>query len=71
MPQNRKTVNNVKSTMTSREICLEVIVSVLEKGEFYNAAVTRALTDNRDLKPVDRAFIAALTEGTVSLSRLV
>ena len=65
MPQNRKTVNNVKSTMTSREICLEVIVSVLEKGEFYNAAVTRALADNRDLKPVDRAFIAALTEGTV------
>lgn len=69
MPHDKKTVhntvNNSKSEMTSREICLEVIVSVLEKGEFYNDAIKNPVFERKDIKPVDRAFIAALAEGTI------
>jgi len=58
MPQ--KTCKNI----TSRELCLEVIINVLEKGEFSKEILHAALK-NEEIDARERAFITNIAEGTI------
>lgn len=51
--------------ITSRDICLEVIYNVLEKGEYLKGALDAALSSDCGIDARDRAFITMLAEGTV------
>lgn len=49
----------------TREIALDILLEVLEKGGFVHDILRRALEKYQYLEKQDRAFITRLTEGTV------
>lgn len=49
----------------SREITLEILLEILEKGGYSHIVLSQALEKYQYLEKADRAFITRLTEGTV------
>ena len=52
-------------TINSREIALDILLEVLEKGSYSHLVLRQALTKYQYLEKQDRAFITRLTEGTL------
>lgn len=51
--------------MDSRELSLDIVIDILEKGKFSNSMINRALNYNGYLEKRERSFITRLCEGTV------
>lgn len=51
--------------INTREIVLELLISILEEGKFSHIVLNRVLKDTKDLEKQDRRFITRLCEGTV------
>jgi len=64
MPNNNMPQKAYKN-MTSRELCLEVIINVTEKGEFLKQALHSMALNNEKFDARERAFITTLVTGTV------
>lgn len=54
---------------TSREIALDILIEILEKGDFSHTQLNRTLKAQTALTKQDRSFITRLVEGT--LERLI
>ncbi len=60
----RKPVRNPRPSQ-SREISLEILTEILEKGEYSHRVLRQALDKYQYLDKQDRAFITRLTEGVI------
>lgn len=56
---------NQKKSIPVRELCLEVIIEVLEKGGYSHKLINATLTKYQYLEKQDRAFFTRLCEGTI------
>lgn len=56
---------NNKQEVKIRELALEILIQVLEKGSFLNLTLHEALKKFQYIDKKDRAFLARLCEGTV------
>ena len=53
------------SGINIREIALEVLIKVLEEGEYSSAVLQKVLTNYQYLEKQERAFLSRLCEGTI------
>ena len=51
--------------MENREIVLDILAEVLDKGSFVHLVLSQALRKYQYLDKSDRAFITRVTEGTL------
>ena len=51
--------------LENREIVLDILMEVLERGSFVHVVLNQALDKYQYLDKADRAFITRLTEGTL------
>lgn len=54
-----------KKAVNERELCLEVIVEILERGEYIHHVLNQVFTKNMYLEKRERSFISRVSEGTV------
>ncbi len=52
-------------TRNTREIALDILIEILEKGDFSHTLLNRTLKIHSDLTKQDRSFITRLVEGTL------
>lgn len=52
-------------TRNTREIALDILIEILEKGDFSHTLLNRTLKTYSDLTKQDRSFITRLVEGTL------
>lgn len=52
-------------TRNTREIALDLLIEILEKGDFSHTLLNRTLKIHSDLTKQDRSFITRLVEGTL------
>lgn len=58
-------MTNSKTTTNIRELVLEILIDVMENGNYSHLAIRGVLTKYQYLEKQDRAFLSRLSEGTI------